>query len=126
MSTPEVFSFTKIYTNTEIAPEPIVVDHRFRYNTVTVQPLNLVDPPEKLTIDLLTEDNAVLTGTTGTIGFNAAPPHCFIKFEIPDSTIDLATPAFLNVSIPIHKLYPTLNSVTGCTHVAITVTGFIS
>ena len=126
MPTPEVFSFTKIYTSTETTPEPIVVDHRFRYNTITVQPLNLVNPPEKLTVDLLTEENAVNSGTTGTLTFNAAPPRCFIEFEIPDSTIDLATPSFLNVSIPIHKLHPTLNSVTGCSHVAVTVTGFIS
>ncbi len=126
MSTPEVFSFTKIYTSDDANPVPIVVDHRFRYSTITVQPLNLIDPPEKLTVDLLTEENAVLAGTTGTITFDAAPPRCFLKFEIPDSTTDLATPSFLNVSIPIHKLYPTLNSVTGCSHVAITVTGFIS
>ena len=126
MTTPEVFSFTKIYAADDANPVPIVVDHRFRYNTITVQPLNLIDPPEKLTVDLLTEENAILAGTTGTITFDAAPPRCFLKFEIPDSTTDLATPSFLNVSIPIHKLYPTLNSVTGCSHVAITVTGFIS
>lgn len=124
--TPEVFSFTKIYAAGDVSPVPIVVDHRFRYNTITVQPLNLVDPPADLDAELLTEASSVLTGCTGTVGFKATPPKCYIKFDIPDSTIDLAVPAFLNLSIPIFKLYPTLTTVTGCTHIAVTVTGFIS
>ena len=124
--TPEVFSFTKIYPYNDVSPNPIVVDHRFRYNTITVQPLNIVAPPVVLDESLLNEDNAVLTGCTGTVSFTASPPASYITYAIPDSTLDLATPAFLNLSIPIFKLQPTLNTITGCTHVAITVTGFIS
>lgn len=126
MTTPEVFSFTKIYAANDADPVPIVVDHRFRYNTITVQPLDLTGVTAPLSQDLVTEGNSVLTGTTGSISFKATPPYCYLKFDIPDSTIDLANPAFLNLSIPIFKLYPTLTTVTGCTHVAITVTGFIS
>lgn len=126
MTTPEVFSFTKIYTADDANPAPIVVDQRFRYSTITVQPLDLTGVTEELSQDLVTEGNAVITGVTGSIGFKATPPYCYIKFDISDSTIDLATPAFLNSSIPIYKLYPTLTTVTGCTHVAITVTGFVS
>lgn len=124
--TPEVFSFTKIYPFNDVSPEPIEPDHRFRFNTITVQPLNIVSPPAILTEDLLNEGNAVLTGTTGTITFDASPPASYIKYPIPDSDINLATPAFLNLSIPIFKLFPTFTTVAGCTHVAITVTGFIS
>jgi len=124
--TPEVFSSTKVYAINESTPLPVVVDHRFRYNTITVQPLNIVSPPAVLTKELLTEDNAVNTGTTGTITFTAAPPASYIEYAIPDSTVDLSAPAFLNLSIPIWKLYPTFNSLSGCTHLAITVTGFIS
>jgi len=126
MSTPEVFSFTKIYAANDANPAPIVVDHRFRYNTITVQPLDLTGVTDELSRDLVTEGNSVLTGTTGSISFKSTPPYCYLKFDIPDSTINLANPAFLNLSIPIFKLYPTLTTVTGCTHVAITVTGFVS
>lgn len=124
--TPEVFSFTKIYPFNDTSPVPIVVDHRFRYNTITVQPLNIALPPAVLDESLLNEDNAVSAGCTGTVSFTASPPASYITYAIPDSTIDLATPAFLNLSIPIFKLHPTLNTITGCTHVAVTVTGFIS
>lgn len=124
--TPEVFSFTKIYPFNDASPEPIVVDHRFRYNTITVQPLNIASPPTILDESLLNEANAVTTGCTGKVSFTATPPASCITYAIPDSTIDLATPAFLNLSIPIFKLQPTLTTITGCTHVAITVTGFIS
>lgn len=126
MSTPEVFSFTKIYTADDANPAPIVVDNRFRYNTITVQPLDLTGVTEPLSQDLVTEGNSVLTGTTGSVSFKATPPYCYLRFDIPDSTIDLATPSFLNSSIPIFKLYPTLTAVSGCTHVAVTVTGFTS
>lgn len=51
--TPEVFSFTKIYEFNDAPLEPIVVDHRFRYNTITVQPLNIASPPDVLDEDLL-------------------------------------------------------------------------
>lgn len=124
--TPEVFKVTKIYEFDDVSPESILVDHRFRYNTITVQPLNLVDPPAELDSDLLTFDNSVLTGVTGTVGFTATPPSSYIQYDIPDSTIDLATPAFLNVNVPIFNLFPTFSGITGCTHVAITITGFIS
>lgn len=126
MSIPEVFSFTKIYTADDGDPEPIVVDHRFRYNTITVQPLDLSAVTDPITKSVVTEGNSVLTGATGSVGFKATPPYCYIKFDIPDSTINLESPAFLNLDIPLFGLYPTLTTVTGCTHIAITVTGFVA
>lgn len=123
---PEVFSFTKIYAYNAASPTPIVVDPRFRYNTITVQPLNIPSPPSVLTEDLLTEANSVVTGVTGTVTFKASPPASYVKFDVTDSTINLSSPTFLNMSTPVFRLFPTLTSVTGCTHVAVTVTGFVS
>ena len=126
MAVPILFQKTKIYNFNESNPEPIIVDYHFYRATITVQPLNIpVGDEDKPLSEIFVEANAVLKDSvTGSVQLTAAPPQSFEFYDIPEGTIDLAAPSFINSETPIWQLKPVLSSVTGATHVAVTVSGF--
>ncbi len=130
MSIPEMYSVTKIYEFNDPNPLPLVVDTRFKNLTIVVQPLNILDAPDELTSELLTEDNSVHKtdlGLDGTVTIEAKPPKTVEKYTIgDDSTIILTEPHTLSTGVPIHKIYTTLSGLAGCTHIAISVMGYSS
>ncbi|AFK66643.1 hypothetical protein COPG_00047 [Colwellia phage 9A] len=121
----EIYSVTQIYTIGDTDMEPVVVDPRFKNLTVVVQPLNLVNPPTKLTASLLTDANSVAANlVTGTVTIKARPPKTINKYTLL-TDMDLASPDIISSGIPMHKVFPEVTTaITGCTHLAVSVIGY--
>lgn len=90
-------------------------------HTVVVQPLNIAGPLSENPQDDIVRGNAA-TGVTGTVSVNAEPFNSFVKYPLDTGAIDLANPSFITVKdAPVSNLYLQSSTVSGCTHLAITV-----
>ena len=128
MSNNIVSQYTKIYEIGDTNPSVMTVDSSLSNITITTQPLDvpagdvgLIDSNPSA---LLTEENAVAKGSmTGTVSLAASPLGTFEYYDLPDGSIDLNVPSFITTDILVSRLKPTFETITGATHIAITVTG---
>lgn len=99
----------------------------FRQISITTQPLNLTgDISGYAVTDLIVESNAVTSvDMTGTVTFKATPPRTFQEYDIPTGVVDLTDPSFVSTDIPIGQLTANLDSVSGATHLAITIANYL-
>lgn len=127
MSTPLSSIKTVILPIDAVSPQKIEVPLGFRQNTITAQPLNIQGTVEGKSIsELVTEANNVLPeDVTGTVVFKAIPPRTFYAYDIPDATVDLSAPSFVSTDIPVGTLVVELGTITGATHIAITMTNYL-
>jgi len=128
MSNNIVSKYTKIYEVGDMDPAAMTVDSSLPNITITTQPLNVsagdTGPIESDPNALLTKENAVAKGLmTGTVSLAASPLGTFEFYDLPDGEIDLAGPSFITTDILMSTLKPTFNTITGSTHIAITIVG---
>ena len=119
----EPYILTQVYAIGDISPLQIPIDVRIREVTVTVDPLNIPNPPPVLTADLHNQSNFVSTGASGTISLGLEPPNSFTVYTTAESTIDLANPSFFTTPIQVQYIRPSFTLLAGCTHVAVSVIG---
>lgn len=125
MSLPIVVQSTKIYAFDDATPQALVANSNYHKVTITVQPLNITGGMDRPLEELLNETNAVpKANVTGSVILSATPPRSFEKYLIPEGAIDLATPSFISTTIPVWRVYPDFQTVTGCTHIALTITSY--
>lgn len=132
MQLPPRYNLTKIYAIGDSSTKSLPVDVRFRNVTITTQPLTLstTDTIEEINNnvgDHLIEANAVAAASvSGTVTITATPPDSFHNYTLPESEIDLSDPHFISTQTPMTKANVVLDSIAGCTHVAVSITGFIN
>lgn len=128
MSNTLVSQYTKIYEAGDTDPSVVFVDAHLSSITISVQPLNLTQDDEVLIesnpTSLITQEKAVpKADVTGTVSLSASPLGTFEYYDLPDGSIDLNVPSFITTDILVSKLKPTFETITGATHIAVTVTG---
>ena len=123
MQSSEPYTVVKVYDISDTNPDPISIDGRVNSVIVTVDPLQITNPPLVLTSTLHTEDNYQDTGAEGKVTIHLKPPNSFRKYVVPESVIYLDDITFMTTNIPITSITPVFENITGCTHIAVGITG---
>lgn len=128
MSIPDTYRLITLYEISDTDPNPIQMDGRFRNTTIVVQPLNISEPViSGDNAKYVKEENAVSSeNVSGLVTIKASPSYTYHKYDLPNNVIDLSDPHFISTDTPIHKVYPSFESVVGATHIAVSVISYSS